>query len=152
DKADAVEAARRGIVVVTTAGLINRFKEKEPERYVKSREAQAVNLRMLKEAGVRLAVGSDEYDDTSVAEVAHLRSLGVFSNAEMLRMWTENCAGMFRGRRIGRLADGYEASFVGFSGDPGKDFEATKRVEVRVKDGKVLELGPAPPAPAADKD
>ena len=152
DKADAAEAARRGVVVVTTAGLINRFKEREPERYAKSREAQAANLRLLKEAGVKLAVGSDEYDDTSVAEVAHLRSLGVFSNAEMLKMWTENCAGMVRGRRIGRLADGYEASFIAFGGDPVKDFEATKRVELRVKDGRVLEFGPPPPEPPPDKD
>ena len=80
DKADAAEAARRGIVVVTTAGLINRFKEREPERYAKSRDAQIANLRLLKEAGVKLAVGSDEYDDTSIAEVAYLRSLGVFDN------------------------------------------------------------------------
>ncbi len=152
DKADAADAARRGIVVVTTAGLINRFKEREPERYAKSREAQAANLRLLKEAGVKLVVGSDEYDDTSIAEVAHLRSLGVFNNVEMLRMWTENCAGAFRGRRIGRLADGYEASFIAFGGDPLKDFEATKRIELRVKDSRVIELGPAPPETARDKD
>jgi hypothetical protein len=151
-KADAEEAARRGIVVVTTAGLINRFREKEPERYAKSREVQAANLRMLKEAGVKLAVGSDEYDDTSMAEVEHLRSLGVFSNAEMLRMWTENCAGMFGGRRVGRMVDGYEASFVVFGGDPVKEWEATKRIGLRVKDGRMLELGSPPPEPAADKD
>ena len=30
-KADAAEAARRGIVVVSAAGLINRWKEREPE-------------------------------------------------------------------------------------------------------------------------
>jgi imidazolonepropionase-like amidohydrolase len=145
DKADAVEAARRGIVVVTTAGLNNRFKEREPERYARVREAQIANLRLLKEAGVEIAVGSDEYEDTSVAEVAYLRSLGVFNNAEILRMWTAHCAGAFDGRRIGQLADGYEASFIAFDGDPLKDFEATQRIVLRVKDGKILELGPAPP-------
>jgi Imidazolonepropionase and related amidohydrolases len=88
DKADAAEAARRGIVVVTTAGLNNRFKEREPERYARVREAQIANLRLLKEAGVKIAVGSDEYDDTSVGEVAYLQSLSVFDNAEILRMWT----------------------------------------------------------------
>lgn len=152
DQADAQEAARKGIVVVTTAGLINRFKEREPERYAKSREAQAANLRTLKEAGVKLAVGSDEYDDTSVAEVEHLRSLGVFGNAELLKMWTENCAGMFKGRRVGQVADGYEASFVGFGGDPVKEWRQTKRLAVRVKDGQVLELGPEPPEAAPDRD
>ncbi len=40
-----------------------------------------------------LAAGSDEYDETSSAEIAYLRTLGVFSNAELLRMWTtELCA------------------------------------------------------------
>lgn len=147
DKADAAEAARRGIVVVTTAGLINRHRQREPERYAAVREAQIANLRLLKEAGVKLAVGSDEYQDTSVAEVAHLQSLGVFDNAEILRMWTANCAGAFSGRRIGRLADGYEASFVAFAGDPLADFEATRRIALRVKDGRILELGPPPPEP-----
>ena len=152
DKVDAAEAARRGIVVVTTAGLINRYKEREPERYAALREAQIANLRLLWQAGVKLAVGSDEYDDTSVAEVAHLRSLGVFDEAELLRMWTANCAGMFSGRRIGRLADGYEASFVAFAGDPLTDFAATRHIALRVKDGRILELGPPPPEPADAKD
>jgi hypothetical protein len=67
----------------------------------------------------------DEYEDTSVAEVAHLRSLGVFSNAEILRMWTAHCAGMFGGR-ASDVADGSE-------------------------DGRILELG-APPQPPSDPD
>ena len=150
DSADAVEAARRGIVVVTTAGLINRGKEREPERYAAIREAQIANLRLLKQAGVKLAVGSDEYDDTSVAEVAHLRSLGVFDDATILRMWTAQCAGMFSERRIGRLAEGYEASFIAFAGDPLQDFAATRNIALRVKDGRILELGSPPPEPAQD--
>ncbi len=81
DKADAAEAARRGIVVVTTAGLINRWKEREPERYAAVRNAQIANLRVLKEARVKLAVGS---------------------------------------------------------------------IALRVKDGRILELGPRPPAPPED--
>lgn len=152
DKADAAEAARRGIVVVTTAGLIKRWKEREPERYAAVREAQIANLRLLKEARVKLAVGSDEYDDTSVAEVDHLRSLGVFDDTEILRMWTANCAGMFSGRRIGQLADGYEASFIAFDGDPLKDFGVTRSIALRVKDGRILELGVPPPEPAEEKD
>jgi imidazolonepropionase-like amidohydrolase len=151
DKADAAEAARRGIVVVTTAGLINRHKEREPERYAAVREAQIANLRLLKETGVKLAVGSDEYDDTSVAEVAHLRGLGVFSDAEILRMWTAHCAGAFAGRRIGQLADGYEASFIAFDGDPLTNFEATRRIALRVKDGRILELSP-PPGQESERD
>jgi imidazolonepropionase-like amidohydrolase len=110
-----------------------------------------LRARLLKEAGVKLAVGSDEYD-TSVAEVAHLRSLGVFNDAEILRMWTAHCAGAFSGRRSGRLADGYEASFLAFTADPLADFEATRRIALRVKDGGILELGPPPPEPSDAED
>jgi imidazolonepropionase-like amidohydrolase len=151
-KADATEVARRGMVVVTTAGLIKRWKEKEPERYAAVREAQIANLRLLKEARVKLAVGSDEYDDTSVAEVDHLRGLGVFNDADILRMWTANCAGMFSARRIGQLADGYEASFIAFDSDPLKDFGVTRSIALRVKDGRVLELGPPPPEPPDEEN
>lgn len=153
DIQDAEEAARRGTVVVTTAGLINRYKEDDPERYAAVREAQIANLRLLKDAGVIMAVGSDEYDDTSVEEVAHLRSLDVLDNAEILRMWTENCAATtFPKRRIGRLADGYEASFIALEGNPLEDFGATKQITLRVKDGRILDLGPPPPAPSFDDD
>ena len=151
DSADAVEAARRGITVTTTAGLINRIRDRDTARYAlavreehrnAARNAQIASLRLLKAAGVTIAVGSDEFDDTSVKEVAHLRSLGVFNNAEMLRMWTTNCARtVFPRRRVGRLADGYEASFLVLDGDPLKDFSMTGRIVMRVKDGRVLELG-----------
>ena len=99
-----------------------------------------------------MAVGSDDYQDTSVAEVAHLRRLGVFDDAEILRMWTAHCADAFSGRRIGRLADGYEASFLAFAGDPLADFEATRRIALRVKDGRILDLGPPPPEPSVAED
>lgn len=150
---DAAEAARRGIVVTTTAHLVNRVKERDPALYAKIREAQIANLRLLKDAGVTLSVGSDEYDDTSVKEVAYLRSLDVFEDAEILRMWTENCAATtFPKRRIGRLADGYEASFIALGSNPLADFDATNEIELRVKDGAVLDIGPPPPAPSYDED
>ncbi|MGQ0815713.1 MAG: amidohydrolase family protein, partial [Gemmatimonadota bacterium] len=91
---------------------------------------------------VTVAVGSDEYEDRSVKEVAHLRGLGVFNDAEILRMWTANCSRTtFPLRRIGRLADGYEASFLVLDDNPLDDFSMTRRIAMRVKDGRVLELG-----------
>ena len=153
DSVDAAEAARRGITVTTTAALINRLREggmffgrqvtTDSALYATLREAQIANLRLLRAAGVTLAVGSDEYDDTSVKEVVHLRSLDVFTDAEILRMWTANCARtVFPRRRIGRLVDGYEASFLILDGNPLRDFSATARIALRVKDGRILELRP----------
>ena len=90
DPADARSAAERRVTVMTTTVLIER--SSRDTRRPALREAQISNLRLLRDAGVTLAVGSDEYGETSSAEIAHLRTLGVFSDAELLRMWTTNCA------------------------------------------------------------
>jgi imidazolonepropionase-like amidohydrolase len=41
--------------------------------------------------------------------------------------------------KIGRLADGYEASFLVLTGDPIADFSNTARIVIRVKQGVILE-------------
>ena len=41
-------------------------------------------------------------------------------------------------RRIGRLADGYEASFLGLNGNPLEDFANTARIGIRAKQGVML--------------
>jgi imidazolonepropionase-like amidohydrolase len=143
ERADATLAAQKGITVVTTTVLIERQKEKNPELHASLRRAQIDNLRLLRDAGVTLAIGSDEYDDTSVGEVRHLRSLGVFEDVELLRMWTQNCARtVFPDRKVGRLNAGYEASFVALDGDPLADWSSLGRIRYRFKDGLPL----VPPA------
>jgi hypothetical protein len=141
DPKDAAEAARRGIVVVTTASLINRRKD-DAERYHALREAQIASLKLLQQQGVKLAVGSDNFDDTSVLEAMHLRDLGLFDNLTLLKMWTETSAQtIFPDRKIGALREGYEASFLALEGDPIRDFENVRRIRLRFKQGVLL--GPA---------
>lgn len=141
ERADATLAAQKGITVVTTAVLIERRKEKDPELHASLRLAQIDNLRLLRDAGVTLAIGSDEYDDTSVDEVRHLRGLGVFQDLELLRMWTQNCARtVFLERKVGRLDPGYEASFVALDGNPLTDWSSLGRIRYRFKDGVPLVL------------
>lgn len=134
--ADARAAARRGITVVATiTGVI----AKQEPGWAEGRAIVAENLRLLRKAGVRLAVGSDSYRDTSRAEIEALRTLGVFSNAELLKMWsTSTAAAIFPARRIGKLAPGYEASFLVLDGDPLQDFSNATRINLRVKQGVVL--------------
>ena len=140
DPADAQSAARRGVVVITTTMLIER--PNVAERRPALREAQIANLRLLRDAGVTLAAGSDEYDETSSAEIAYLRTLGVFSDAELLRMWTTNCARtLFPDRRVGSLDPGNEASFLALGADPLANFDAVRNIRLRVKQGAALEVG-----------
>jgi hypothetical protein len=137
---DAQLAAKKGLVVVTTVSLVDsNWKEKDPELYAKLRRKQKQNLRLLLDAGVTLAVGSDQYDSTSIIEIESLRDLNVIDHKTLLKMWTENCAQTtFPGRKIGRLADDYEASFLVLQEDPLKDFNATKKIILQMKDGQVL--------------
>jgi imidazolonepropionase-like amidohydrolase len=105
----------------------------------------AGNLRTLMRHGVRIALGSDRFRATSTSEARALLRLGVVAPLTALKMWCETTpAAIFPERRIGRLSDGYEASFLVLEGNPLEDFANTGRILMRVKRGRVL---PEPQAP-----
>lgn len=143
--ADAARAAAQGTVVVTTLGGFAALDPAGPDS-VRRRRADALaarNLRTLLQHGVRLALGSDSYGDTSVGEALYLHDLGVLSNAALLRLWAEATPrAIFPGRRVGGLAAGDEASFLALAGDPLADFANVRRVVRRVKQGRVLDVPP----------
>ena len=143
DSGVAAAAARKGIAVIATAGLAVRQTNGDSiprdTLYSRTREGQINNLRLLRSAGVNVIVGSDVYSDTSVGEAEYLRSLGIYSNAELLKMWAvETPRAIFPDRRIGSLSGGYEASFVVLDGNPLEDWGAMKRIRMRVKQGQIL--------------
>jgi len=45
---------------------------------------------------------------------------------------------IFPNRRIGRLQDGYEASFLVLAGNPLSDFSQVKNIRLRFKQGSFL--------------
>lgn len=142
-EADADRAARADTVVVTTfATAVARIeKANAGEAFEEWRELLIWNLRVLQGAGVALAVGSDRYSDTAVAEAFALDSLDVFSNAQLLRMWCDTSARtIFPNRRIGALREGYEASFLVLNRDPIADFSAVRGIQRRFKQGQFIEL------------
>ena len=126
---DARLAARRHVVVVTTAG----------GGISVGRDVIIKNLQTLRRYNVSIAIGSDDYRNGVIPEVMALHGLGIFSNAELLRLWSEATdAAIFPGRKIGRLADGYEASFVVLGGDPIADFDNVRKITMAVKRGQAL--------------
>lgn len=136
---DARRAAKQGIVVVTTAIVATYYAKDKALETVQA--TQRKNLRLLKQSGVRLAVGSDIYTSTSVEEAMYLKSLGVFDNAELLGMWNVTAAQtIFPRRRIGRLREGYEASFIVLRGNPLEDFEHVRDIRLRVKQGFLINV------------
>lgn len=142
-KADAELAARKGTVVVTTfASAIARIAKANPgEAFREWRELLIRNLRVLKEEGVALAVGSDRYSDTAMAEAFALDSLDVFSTSELLQMWCDTSARtIFPTRKVGALREGYEASFLVLNRNPIADFSAVRNIERRFKQGEFIHL------------
>jgi len=142
--ADAELAAKRGVFVITTLGDAGGL----PDAGLRARFARldSLNLAMLKKHHVKIAVGSDSYRNTSVPEAMWLSSLGVLSNAELLRTWTETTAeAILPRRKIGKLAPGHEASLLVLSADPLADFSNVKSITLRMKQGQLL---PATSPPA----
>lgn len=145
--ADARRAAERNIVVVTTVGAlieaIEHAAATEAPNVARYRALLEENLRTLSRQGVKIAIGSDRYEETAVSEALALHRLGVFPPTTLLRMWTETTAqAIFPGRAIGRLDDGAEASFLVLDGDPLQTFENVTRIRMRVKRGVPLDLPP----------
>ncbi len=116
------------------------------ERAKPIRDNQIRNLKLLKNQGVKFAIGSDNYGKTPLVEVDYLKNLGVFSNPELLKMWCEDTPqAVFSKRRIGHLKKGYEASFLVLEGNPLKDLQQTQKIRLRFKQGYLVKVGEKKP-------
>lgn len=145
---DAALAARRGVPVVTTLqGGAGSYPATGPDSALRRRwdDLNRRNLQTLKRHHVRIAIGTDTYREVSVSEAMYLHDLGVFSNLELLKMWSETTPQLiFPKRKIGKLEPGYDASFLILDGSPLTDFANTQRIFLRVKQGRVLSASPSP--------
>jgi len=138
---DAALAARKGVDVVTTT-YVSTDEIKNADELRKAQAVQVHNLRMLHDAGVKLAVGPDVYGVTSLAEAMNLYDLRVFDNLTLLKMWSENTPEViFPNRKIGRLQEGYEASFLVLEGNPLEDFKNVRSIRARYKQGHFIPAG-----------
>jgi len=139
DKAAIILAKEKGITVVTTASLVLK-RQQEPD-YKDLVNNIALNLSLLKQEGVTIAIGSDQYNGNSVEEFQFLYQLNIFSNVELLKMWTENATkAVFPNRKIGKLKEGYEASFLVVAKNPIKNISNIhKNIVMRVKQGLILQ-------------
>jgi imidazolonepropionase-like amidohydrolase len=137
-KADAELAARKEAVVVTTT-YVSAFELKDPGELKRAQEIQSLNLRLLQDAGVKIAFGQDVYGVTALTEVMNLYQMKVFDNLTLLKIWCESTAeAIFPGRKIGKLKDGYEASFLVLDGNPIENFENVKKIRMRFKQGNFI--------------
>ena len=142
-EADAKLAGKKNIVVVTTAGetIDHTFDEKLDERArLAVRTMLVQNLRLLHRHHVPIAIGSDSFRGTALAEALSLAKAEAFDNLTLLKMWCETtAAAIFPKRKIGHLKDGYEANFLVLTGNPLVDFKNVKTIEMRIKRGELLQ-------------
>jgi hypothetical protein len=145
---DARAAARRRVTVVATANVKHRFHGSKWDSMDHARlvASQRANLRMLRDAGVPIAIGSDGISGeepfvTALDEARYLKQRDLVSNLALLQMWTQTTAAtIFPKRRIGRLDEGFEANFLVLDGNPIEDFANFQRIHLRVKAGEPILL------------
>ena len=136
--ADARKAAAKNLWVIPAPIVYGGI---EPEVRARIDEGLKHNLGLLKKYKVNIAFGSDSYGRTDVADVSYLNQIGIFSNLEALKIWTEDTPRtIFPSRKIGRLKKGYEASFIVLSGSPLTDFAQIKNINFRFKQGNIIDV------------
>ena len=146
--ADLRAAGRQGVVLTPTIWVADQyFTPADSGRWRALQNAQRRLLQDLVRYGVRPLVGTDRWGETPVGEALAWEKLGAFDHATLLRLWCETTArAIFPGRKIGRLAPGYEASLLVLGQDPLGDFPAAVRaIRWRMKQGELLAV------PAEDK-
>lgn len=134
---DAQLLASRAGTVTTTLQWLDEY-DSTARRNIVQRVVRP-NIELLRKHHVLIVIGSDEFRASSAHEVDVLSTLGLFTNAELLDMWTGTTpASIFPRRRIGRFADGYEASLLVLTDDPLQNFAASHRITMRMKHGHIL--------------
>jgi len=136
-KEDAKLAAQKGITVVTTLSGILDVKTIFDKRIADS--LFKMNLKTLKHAGVKIAIGSDAYRGDSWWEIEYLVTTGVFTNAELLNMFCYTTPiTIFPKRKIAQFRNGFEASFLVLKNDPLIELMKAKEILFAVKQGMIL--------------
>lgn len=132
---DARAAAAAGVIVVPTMTPATTALSGEPLRT--ALDMVTANLRTLRDAGVRMAVGADNYNLGPHDELQLLRMTGLFDAPALVAMASDN------GHRLAfdvehRLAPGFAGSLVGYYMDPTRDWTAYPRPVLALREGRVV--------------
>ena len=124
-------AAARGVSIATT---LDWMTEATDDRQI---QVARDNIARMKKAGNTIVIGTDQFRKTARAEVELIASRQLMSPLELLQAWSvATPRAIFPERRIGRLADAFEASFLVLEGDPLADAAHLHRIAMWVKQGQ----------------
>lgn len=109
----------------------------------KTAERHWASVKKAYEAGVKIAFSTDAGTlgikvGTNALEFMNLKKIGM-SNVEALKAATSVAASAIgQEDKIGYIKKGYRANFAVLSGNPLEDLQATQKVVMTIKDGKIL--------------
>ncbi|MBA2304082.1 MAG: amidohydrolase family protein [Acidobacteria bacterium] len=132
-EADLRAAAARGVSIATT---LDWMREKPTEQQI---AVVRDNFAAMRRAGNTIVIGTDQFRQTARVEADLIAGHQLMSNLEILRAWSiATPRAIFPNRRLGRLAGGFEASFLVLGGNPLADFANAHAIVLRVKQGQQI--------------
>lgn len=138
DDASIALAAQRKIPLIATANAAQLLAGDDAAELERVRALQRDNLRRLLAAGVPLALGSDRFDATVRVEIDYLAGLQVMPPAQLWRAAVEHTPSLlFPQRRVGRIAEGFEAHFIVLADNPLRAPKALDAIRLKVRHGAV---------------
>jgi imidazolonepropionase-like amidohydrolase len=97
------------------------------------------SLKRLLDAGVNVAIGSDDPQRTVRGELNYWFSLGDLDDARTLKVLCENTPrAIFPKRKIAKFDEGFEASFLVLNDNPLNNVLKTRVADFKVKNGLLL--------------
>lgn len=126
-------AAARGVSIATTLDWVH---EAADDRQI---QVARDNIASMRRAGNTIVIGTDQFRKTARVEAELIISHHLMSNLELLQAWCiATPHAIFPQRKIGRLAEGFEASFLVLGGDPLADAANLEHIVMWVKQGHPL--------------
>jgi imidazolonepropionase-like amidohydrolase len=120
-----------------TSGKMTTF----PERFNNTVNYEKKIIKILYMEGVNIALGADDYGKTVSKEIDYLIKYNFFTNKELLDIYCRlTTQSIFPKRKIGEIKEGYEASFLVLNENPLLNIEAIKKIEGRIKKGRIINL------------
>jgi imidazolonepropionase-like amidohydrolase len=99
----------------------------------------AKTLKRLLDNDVDLVLGSDDQQRTNRAELNYWFNLGTLDYGRLLKVVCENTPrAIFPDRKIGKIEDGFEASFLVLLDTPMDNILKLRAISFKVKNGVVL--------------
>lgn len=150
DRATAREMARKGIYLDPTLYHLQWYSDHGAalaygpgyrERLEALQQEQFASLRVAREAGVKIASGSDavyNMHGQNAEEMVWLTRAGLTPTEALRAATSTNAELLGLEKEIGHVAPGFAADLVAVDGDPSRDITAVRRVAFVMKGGDVV--------------